>query len=110
MAADLDRRARRLAASVLDCLPDALGYLGIDLVLGAEPLGSNEFGENDYVIEVNPRLTTSYVGLRALARVNLAEALLAVAEGRSTALSFGPEPVQFAADGRLPEPAGTVAI
>ena len=32
----------------------------------------------DRVIEINPRLTTSYVGLRALARFNLAEALLAV--------------------------------
>ena len=102
LAGNLDRRAARLAQRVLDCLPEALGYLGIDLVLGADPLGGD-----DYVIEVNPRLTTSYVGLRALAQGNLAAALLAVAEGRRAALSFGPEPVQFAANGRLLEPAGT---
>ncbi len=102
LAADLDQRAAGLAARVLNCLPDALGYLGIDLVLGPDP-----FGKDDYVIEVNPRLTTSYVGLRALAQGNLAAALLAVAEGRPAALSFGREAVQFAADGRLLEPAGT---
>jgi predicted ATP-grasp superfamily ATP-dependent carboligase len=33
------------------------------------------------VIEINPRLTTSYVGLRRLARFNLAEALLRLLVG-----------------------------
>ncbi len=96
---DLDRRARSLAARVLPVLPDALGYLGIDLVLGSDPSGND-----DYVIEINPRLTTSYIGLRVLAGDNLAGALVAVAEGRAATLSFGQQKVQFAADGRLQEP------
>ena len=32
------------------------GYVGVDVVLGQDKL---------YVVDVNPRLTTSYVGLRA---------------------------------------------
>lgn len=43
------------------------GYVGVDLVVG--PAGAT-------VIEINPRLTTSYVGYRALALSNLAHAIL----------------------------------
>jgi hypothetical protein len=38
--------------------------------------------EQRLLIKINPRLTTSYVGLRILADFNLAEVLLAVATGR----------------------------
>jgi predicted ATP-grasp superfamily ATP-dependent carboligase len=72
---DLAGRARSLAAAAAGALPGARGYVGVDLVLG-EPDGAG-----DQVIEVNPRLTTSYVGLRALARGNLAEVMLRVARG-----------------------------
>jgi predicted ATP-grasp superfamily ATP-dependent carboligase len=53
------------------------------------------------VIEINPRLTTSYVGLRAAASpgVNLAAAILAVCEGRTPQLSFEPVELQFDPDG-----------
>ena len=73
-----------------------LGWLGIDLVLGSDPAGAD-----DVVIEINPRLTTSYLGLRRLARGNLAAALLAVARGEPAGLSFRAEPLQFAPDGRV---------
>lgn len=44
-----------LAQGIAEALPDLWGYVGVDLVLtDAGPL----------VLEVNPRLTTSYVGLR----------------------------------------------
>ena len=43
------------------------GYVGVDMVVG--PAGAT-------VIEINPRLTTSYVGYRALAQSNLAHAIL----------------------------------
>ncbi|HJN12434.1 MAG TPA: ATP-grasp domain-containing protein [Pirellulaceae bacterium] len=69
-------RAAKLAARVALALPATCGYIGIDLVLGP-----NDDGSDDVVIEVNPRLTTSYVGLRQLARTNLAAAMLRVAEG-----------------------------
>ena len=90
----LARRATDLARKVTESLPAPRGYLGIDLVLGDDPSG-----RDDVVIEINPRLTTSYVGLRALAEGNLAAALLAVAEDEIPKLSFRGEPVMFRPDG-----------
>jgi predicted ATP-grasp superfamily ATP-dependent carboligase len=84
------QRARRLALRVADVLPATTGYFGIDLVLDPDT-----GGQLDRVIEVNPRLTTSYVGLRAACRGNLAAAMLALAEGRDHELSFREEAVEF---------------
>jgi len=65
------RRAWRLAERVVASLPETQGYIGMDLVLAADPGGSE-----DALIEVNPRLTTSYVGLRRAVGCNLAAAML----------------------------------
>jgi predicted ATP-grasp superfamily ATP-dependent carboligase len=92
----LDRRARRLALAALGALPQPFGYLGMDLVLG-----SNTDGSGDRVIEINPRLTTSYVGLRVASETNLAAAMLAVARGESPDLRFREGPVEFIADGTI---------
>ena len=92
----LAHRAARLAARAIGALEDPLGYLGVDLVLGADPRGAD-----DVVIEINPRLTTSYVGLRALSGVNLAATMLAVAQGREVVLSWQRGPIQFDATGRV---------
>lgn len=73
---DLDGRARRLAERAMECVEGLHGWFGVDLVLGE----SND-GSRDVAIEINPRLTTSYLGLRQIARFNLAGALLAVATG-----------------------------
>jgi predicted ATP-grasp superfamily ATP-dependent carboligase len=93
---DLAHRARALANRAIASFPEPVGYLGIDLVLGDEPNG-----RNDVVIEVNPRLTTSYVGLRALMTDNLAAAMLAVAAGETPRLSFGSDQLEFDADGTV---------
>jgi tyramine---L-glutamate ligase len=50
------------------------GYLGVDLVIGRT---------GAIVIEVNPRLTTSYVGLRRSIRENLAALIVDAIEGRA---------------------------
>jgi predicted ATP-grasp superfamily ATP-dependent carboligase len=90
-----DERARRLAVRAVRAVPGLRGYVGVDVVLGEATDGSG-----DAVIEINPRLTTSYVGLRRLARFNLAEALLTVAGGgRLPDLDWGEGPVRFRADG-----------
>lgn len=52
------------ARAAVGALPGLRGHVGVDLV--AAP-------DRCVVIEVNPRLTTSYVGLRRVLRANLAE-------------------------------------
>ena len=96
MEAQLVRRATALADRALEALPPALGYVGIDLVLGRSGDGSE-----DVVLEVNPRLTTSYVGLRAIALDNLAAAMLENAAGRAVSPRFSDAAVEFFADGAI---------
>jgi predicted ATP-grasp superfamily ATP-dependent carboligase len=93
---ELARRATALASRALDAMPPVLGFVGVDLVLGSDPDGSE-----DVVIEINPRLTTSYVGLRRAVKQNLAQAIVDVAEGREVEFAFRPDPVAFSADGAV---------
>jgi len=72
----LTLRAVKLARRAIDAVPGLGGYVGVDLVLGDAADGSA-----DYAIEINPRLTTSYVGLRALTDDNLMAKLWEVCDG-----------------------------
>ena len=92
--APLAARAVSLGRRALECLPGLLGYVGVDLVLG-------DSAERDMAIEVNPRLTTSYLGLRALCEDNLAAAMLTVATGQDAPLRWKAGPVRFTATGEL---------
>ncbi|MBX7169116.1 MAG: ATP-grasp domain-containing protein [Pirellulales bacterium] len=91
-------RARALAMRAVGALPGPRGFVGVDLMLG-----DDEQGREDTVIEINPRLTTSYVGLRAAAETNLAAALLEVVAGRAPLCRFRDGAVRFT-------PAGEVEI
>ncbi|MGH7222406.1 MAG: ATP-grasp domain-containing protein, partial [Gemmataceae bacterium] len=94
---NLDRRARHLAERAVECVEGLRGWFGVDLVLG-----DAEDGSGDAVIEINPRLTTSYLGLRQRARFNLAEALLAVATDSPTpSWEWESDSIVFETDGRL---------
>jgi tyramine---L-glutamate ligase len=59
-------RAMELAAQAVKLIPGLNGYVGVDLVLGEDTM---------QLIEINPRLTTSYIGLRQVSRLNMAEAI-----------------------------------
>jgi predicted ATP-grasp superfamily ATP-dependent carboligase len=83
-------RAAALAEAAVATLPPAIGYVGVDVVLGRDPSGAE-----DVVIEVNPRLTTSYVGLRAAAKSNLAQAMWNVSKGEPAAIEFADRPIEF---------------
>ncbi len=88
---ELAARAVRLATRAVGCVPGLRGYVGVDLILG---------DAHDAAVEINPRLTTSYVGLRALARFNLGGALLRTAAGDLPAhLDWHDAAVRFTTDG-----------
>ncbi len=97
----LTARATDLASQAMAALPAARGFVGVDLVLGDDPSGAG-----DVVIEVNPRLTTSYVGLRAALDCNLAAACLAKLAGEDIDLP-NPMPVEFAPGGEIHRVDGT---
>ena len=84
LAEPLGRRCRALAAQVAAAVPGLNGFVGIDLVLAADPA-------DDCVLEINPRLTVSYPALRAACRTNLALAILDPA----AELKWDASPVDF---------------
>ncbi len=97
---ELNDRAQRLALRAIAPIDGLSGYVGVDLILGAAVDGSE-----DMAIEINPRLTTSYVGLRALAEFNLAETMLALALGRPLPeRRYRAGVVRFLADGTVEGP------
>ncbi len=85
--------AASLARRVLRAIPGLCGYFGIDLVLA---------GADSVVIEINPRLTTSYVGLRRLAKGNLMQLLLDVVAGKPVSPpTWHDGAVRFSPDGKV---------
>jgi tyramine---L-glutamate ligase len=58
--------------NIAQALPDLWGYAGIDLIETPEQL---------LVLEINPRLTTSFVGIYAALGINVAETVLQLLEG-----------------------------
>ena len=68
------QEAFRVSEKVVESFSGLRGYVGVDLVLSKD---------KPFVVDVNPRLTTSYVGLCRVAGFNVAEALVnAVLEGK----------------------------
>lgn len=85
---ELAERAKRLARRGATALPPFRGYVGVDMILGAKD-------GDDFAIEINPRLTTSYFGLRRLCRGNLSAAMLGIAMGEPVELEFSDEGYEF---------------
>lgn len=96
LARGLAERATTLALRAIAALPPLVSWAGVDLVLGDDPEGSL-----DAVIEVNPRLTTSYVGLRRVVRGGLVAAMIAAARGERPQLEIDPRPLAFDSDGAV---------
>ena len=68
----LAERVQALALRCVETLPGLSGYVGVDVVLT---------DANDWAIEINPRLTTSYLGYRALLQENVLQAWLNLMAG-----------------------------
>jgi predicted ATP-grasp superfamily ATP-dependent carboligase len=56
-----------LVAKIAEAMPDLWGYVGIDLI---------ETSEQILVLEINPRLTTSFAGIKAALGINVADNIL----------------------------------
>jgi predicted ATP-grasp superfamily ATP-dependent carboligase len=91
---DYQRRAAALAQCAIAAMPpSARGFIGLDMVMGADAGG-------DVVIEINPRLTTSYVGLRHMVAGNLAARLLGLETG-PVQCKTGADEVRWTRDGQV---------
>jgi predicted ATP-grasp superfamily ATP-dependent carboligase len=83
LAARAQAIARRAVEAVMqravtpaDHAPPAIGWVGVDMILGLR-----DDGRADRVLEVNPRMTTSFVALAARSGTSLVQTMLAVAAG-----------------------------
>jgi predicted ATP-grasp superfamily ATP-dependent carboligase len=63
----LRAEAFEVAEKLVESVPDLRGYVGVDFVLAEDEA---------VAIEVNPRLTTSYIGLKSVVNFNPAQAIV----------------------------------
>jgi predicted ATP-grasp superfamily ATP-dependent carboligase len=66
---------QQLIDKIAHALPELWGYVGIDLI---------ETAAQTWVLEINPRLTTSFVGLYEALGINVAEIVLQLLSGEPT--------------------------
>jgi predicted ATP-grasp superfamily ATP-dependent carboligase len=97
--ADIPRSAadsiHELVRTACRAIPGLYGYLGVDLLL------PERNPQSPLVVEINPRLTTSYVGYQRLCLDNLAQRLLpGAASGTLPELRWKPGRISFRADGQ----------
>ena len=72
---DLEDQALEAAIRAVESIPGLTGYVGVDMVLAEDGV---------HILEVNPRLTTSYIGARRVLEVNLAQAIVQAAFKRES--------------------------
>jgi len=88
----LARQAAAAAERACEAVPGLRGYIGVDVMLSdAGPV----------VIEINPRLTTAYLGVRRVMRENVAELALAACGGALPASPVLRRSIRFSSDGRI---------
>jgi predicted ATP-grasp superfamily ATP-dependent carboligase len=63
----LKQEALRVSQRVVEAFSGLRGYVGVDFVLTEHKV---------FVVDINPRLTTSYIGLRSVEEFNVAQSLL----------------------------------
>lgn len=64
-----------IADNIARAMTDLWGYVGIDLI---------ETAEKTWVLEINPRLTTSFTGIYAALGINIAKSVLELLDGDPT--------------------------
>ncbi|PPD19445.1 MAG: ATP-dependent carboxylate-amine ligase [Methylomonas sp.] len=88
-----------LVARIAQAMPGLWGYVGIDLIES----DIENSPANYPVLEINPRLTTSYVGIYQATGINVIEQMLLMRDGVSPKLAkAGGSPVRVTVEGRAP--------
>jgi predicted ATP-grasp superfamily ATP-dependent carboligase len=95
------RRAIRRAVQTCEAIPGLRGFVGVDMVLT---------DREAFVIEVNARLTTAYLGVRASLGRNVAAMAIDACEGRLPRPVVARRRVRFSASGRVTELTGSDPI
>ena len=72
------QEANQIAQQVKAAFPGLFGFIGIDLIHNDNGL---------YIVDINPRLTTSYIALRTALNLNPMQRLFDIIEHKKTALS-----------------------
>jgi predicted ATP-grasp superfamily ATP-dependent carboligase len=88
----LARQAADVTVRACEVVPGLRGYVGIDVILTSTDV---------MVVEINPRLTTAYLGVRRAFRENVAELGMAACAGVLPPPLTPRRPVRFSADGRI---------
>jgi len=74
-----ESKALNLAKSAVEQFTGLRGYIGVDMVMTSRgPL----------ILEINPRLTVSYIGLKRISKVNLADSIVRASSGETLPTSF----------------------
>ena len=73
----LKEEAFKIAKKACEMLPGLQGFVGVDLIINNEE-------EKVYLIELNSRFTTSYVGLQKIADFNIAKSLIDLLDKKIT--------------------------
>lgn len=84
---------QKLVSDVCECLPGLVGYAGFDILL------THHRPDQPLLVEINPRLTTSYVGYRQLTVDNLAERIVKGISGTKPLAWKSGMSVKFQPDG-----------
>jgi len=85
-----DAGLKGIVAQVTQKIPGLRGFWGLDYI---------QSGSGPVVIEVNPRLTSSYCGLREAININPAEIILASMAGKALPRSFDRKEIEFTRNG-----------
>jgi predicted ATP-grasp superfamily ATP-dependent carboligase len=83
----LAERAGRCARRAIESVPGLFGYVGVDMIRRPD--------ETDLAVEINPRLTTSYIGLRQVCQQNIMHALLRIVRGERVKLTWRDDNVSW---------------
>jgi len=75
-----------LIQQIAQALPGLWGYIGIDLIETPD--------QGPLILEINPRLTTSYVGIKQASGINVAEQVIKLLDGEPDLHFFNPKPIR----------------